>query len=519
MSLDDSAGSEIKTGRPAVVVSGDLSNEKEDSVIVAFITSGGFSSPYNVTVVSPDGKKRVLCRQLRTVDKSRLTRFEYKLSGPELIRVTGALAGSMCIPLAVKKDSKDSDEVIALKAECDMWKRSYDAAMNQLVELKVNSDLTLRMARVGYEYEESEDFEETEEAEVEETPVVEPVVTEPPTEEPEQEEPERVEINTCTAEDLKRCGCTAVVATTIIAGRPYMSVEDLRRIPGITSVGFGILKHKICCVPVKVEEPKVEEPEQKIEESEVVVEAEEPVEVVLEVPKKVNINTATSTEIMEHLGIGRFYPGKIVTHRNKHGKFIDLEELKMVEGLSKGFYDQYKDMLTIGEDEQPKEQKQPEEPVKTPEAAEETTEKVVTEKVNINTASAGELHTKLDLSMTVCYSITGVRKRNGLYKSIEELRQVPRFTEFHWEKYKDMLTVGSENEDDGEPDEEPKSDKLNINTASLRDLMDVGFEKRAAALIVNERKKFGRFRSVDDLAGIPEITGKILRKLRDKLEV
>jgi DNA uptake protein ComE-like DNA-binding protein len=49
--------------------------------------------------------------------------------------------------------------------------------------------------------------------------------------------------------------------------------------------------------------------------------------------------------------------------------------------------------------------------------------------------------------------------------------------------------------------------------------MAVGFEKRAAALIVNERRKFGRFRSVDDLAEIPEITGKILRKLRDKLEV
>jgi DNA uptake protein ComE-like DNA-binding protein len=49
--------------------------------------------------------------------------------------------------------------------------------------------------------------------------------------------------------------------------------------------------------------------------------------------------------------------------------------------------------------------------------------------------------------------------------------------------------------------------------------MEVGFEKRAAALIVNERKKYGRFRSVDDLSEIPEITGKIQRKLRDKLEM
>jgi competence ComEA-like helix-hairpin-helix protein len=75
-----------------------------------------------------------------------------------------------------------------------------------------------------------------------------------------------------------------------------------------------------------------------------------------------------------------------------------------------------------------------------------------------------------------------------------------------------MLTVG-------EPEQEPESGKVNINTASMRELMEVGFEKRAAALIVNERKKFGRFRDLDDLAKIPEISGRILRKLRDNLEV
>ena len=209
VSLDDSAGSEIKTGRPAVVVSGDLANEKEDTVIVAFVTSGGFASPYNVSVVSPEGRKRVLCRQLRTVDKRRLTRYEYKLSGPEMVRVTGALSGAMCLPLRIPESAtqeKDNKEITALKAECEMWKRCYDVAMTQLVELKVSSDLALRMARAGYEYEESDETEEFEEAEVEaEEPPKEP-------EEPEQqEETERVEINTCSAEDLKRCGCSPVV--------------------------------------------------------------------------------------------------------------------------------------------------------------------------------------------------------------------------------------------------------------------------------------------------------------------
>ncbi len=503
--VDDSVGSEQQTGRPALIISGDKSNEKNPTVIVAYLTTGGFGNYSSVSVNYVGKPERVLCNQVRTIDKQRLTRYMGKLSEPEMRRVSGGLAVCMCIRTDVGAyddvfEKEDNEEVIALKAELEMWKRSYDIAMTQLVELKVSSDIAMRMARRTPEPEpvvkEPEikvlpKVEEPEPEKVEESPVV----------EESESEPERVEINTCTAEDLKRCGCTEVVAKTIIAGRPYMEVDDLRRIPGITSVGFGILKHKVCCVPVKVEEP-----EQKTEESVVVVEAEEPVKVVLdepvlEVPKKVNINTATAKEIAEHLSIGRLYPSRIVTHRNKNGKFVDLEELKMVEGLSKKFYDQYKDLLTIGEPEAVL--KQPEEP------------KVTAGKVNINTASAQEICDALGLSKTVCFSICGYRARNGLYKSIEELRQVPRFLESHWEKYKDMVTVGEIESED----EEPKSDKLNINTASLRDLMDVGFEKRAAALIVNERKKYGQFRSVDDLAGIPEISGKILRKLRDKLEV
>ena len=512
VSLDDSAGSEIKTGRPAVIISGDRANEMSLCVMVAFITSQGKPHPHNVSVQVNGEPRRVVCDQIRTIAKERLTRYMCTLAKSEMIRVTGALATAMCIPLRTPESTsqeKENKEITALKAEVEMWKRCYDVVMTQLVELKVNSDLALRMDRVGYEYEESEeteDFEESEEVEVvteeatavtEEFPVVEaPVVEEPPkVEEPE----ELVEINTCTAEDLKRCGCNPDMIRRIMDNRPYMRLDELRVVDGVTSVAYGILKHKLCCVPVKVEEP------------EVVVEAEEPetppVEIVPALAK-VNINTATIKEIANHLNVNQFYAGRITSHRNKNGKFVDLEELKIVEGLPKNFYDKYADLCTISEsEEQPKDEPTVEEP------------KFDGEKININTATAGDLHTKLGLSMTVCYSITGVRKRNGPYKSIEELKTVPRFVDSHYEKYKHMLTVGEPEESEEPEEQEPESDKVNINTASLRELMAVGFEKRAAALIVNERKKYGRFRSVDDLAEIPEISGRILRKLREKLEV
>jgi competence ComEA-like helix-hairpin-helix protein len=451
-----------------------------------------------------------------------------------MTRVTGALATAMCIPLLSQEPTsqeQENKELTALKAECEMWKRCYDVAMTQLVDLKVNSDLALRMARAGYGYEESEETEEFEEAE---EPVV--VVPEPP-KEPEspkveetervENESERVEINTCSAEDLKRCGCNPDLIQTIMGGRPYMVLDDLRKVNGVTSVAYGLLKHKLYCVPVKVEEPKVEEPEQKIEEPEVVVEQEAPVEpleekpvVVLDdtstfmsPPEKVNVNTATAKEIKEKLGISDCYAYSITGYRKKNGFFVDLEELRDIKVLPKSFLDNYKDRLTIGESEE-------KQPVVEESAAEELTEEPVEGieslggKVNVNTATAEEIFKRTGLNIYTAKNIVAYRKKNGPFRDLASLVLVNRFGPGCLKAYGDMLTVG-----DPEPEQEQESDKVNINTASMRELMEVGFEKRAAALIVNERKKFGRFRDLDDLAKIPEISGRILRKLRDNLEV
>ena len=447
VSVDDSVGGEIQTGRPAVIISGDRANEKCSTVIVAFITSQGNFHPHNVTIMVNGVSNRVKCDQLRTISKDRLTRYMGTLTKPEIVRITGALATAMCIPLRGPESTpqeKENKEITALKAECEMWKRCYDVVMSQLVELKVNTDLTLRMARAGYEYEESD---ESEEIAVEEPPVA---------EESEVEELEPPK-------------------------EPEVVVEQ----------------------EAPVEEPVTPAVEQRV------VEGDEST-IVLPPLDKVNINTATAREMMNHLGIGQYYAYKINAHRNKNGKFVALEELEMVEGLPKDFYEKYADRCTIGESEvteKPLVVEQPEVPVEVQEP------NVVDGKVNVNTASAKELSEALGLSLNVCYAITGKRKREGLFTSLEQIIVPKRFTEGMLEIYRDKLTVAEPQQ------EEPKSDKVNINTASLRDLMAIGFEKRAAALIVNERRKCGRFRDVDDLAEIPEISGKILRKLRDKLEV
>ncbi len=63
------------------------------------------------------------------------------------------------------------------------------------------------------------------------------------------------------------------------------------------------------------------------------------------------------------------------------------------------------------------------------------------EKVNINTASAMDIANKTGLSVTVAYSITGTRKRNGPYSSVSDLLKVAKFTQRHMDKYGNLFTV------------------------------------------------------------------------------
>lgn len=594
VSVDDSVGSEIQTGRPAVVVSGNKANELLPTVIVAYITSQGKPSPTSVSVKYENEFRRVVCNQIRTIDKQRLTRYMFTLQPPELIRVTGALAGSLCIPLAtaVKEEPAEDPEKTALKAECDMWKRLYNVTLDQLVEIKVNSDISRRMA----EYEEEV---------LELEPVVEPdpVIEEPEPEQPKVEfepDPELIDINSCVYADLKHLGFSVNIALTIIEGRPYKSIQDLRKLNGMTSIMFQLVEKKICCNPVatapveeKVEEPAAEEApvvEEPIEEQPV---EETPEETPEEAVEKVNINAATWKELMSKLGIIEPYACYITGHRRKNGLFTNLEELRDVKGLPKVFYERYKDKLFVGEGV----------PVVEKPVVKEST---VEHKVNINTATAKELIEKLNMPACDAYSITGYRNKNGRFVEIEELLEVKQITPGKYERYKDrivivdgevlapeeekpvmrkeafggkvnvntatveeictatgmglqtaqaivgyrnthglyakledllkvsrfgngcmrtygdMLTVGETEpveDEDEEEESEQESGKVNINRANIHDLMKLGFEKRAAALIVNERKKFGNYRSVDELSEIPEISGKILRKLRDKLEV
>jgi competence ComEA-like helix-hairpin-helix protein len=208
-------------------------------------------------------------------------------------------------------DESDNDEIEALREELASlkhsglaWKKLYEKALDEIASLRFEADLGKRIAVAPK--------------------VEEPAIAEPKVEEPVEEESPLVDLNTCSESDLRNCGCDPQLIRNIIARRPYKTVYDLRFVPGLKSVGYAILKAKVC-----VGEPKQEERTPKVK------------------PAKVNINTATAKELMEGVGLSTFYAYRITAWRNQHGSYKSLESLLEAKKIPKDFLERYGDKLTV----------------------------------------------------------------------------------------------------------------------------------------------------------------------------
>ncbi len=64
--------------------------------------------------------------------------------------------------------------------------------------------------------------------------------------------------------------------------------------------------------------------------------------------KKININTASLTELQKLPRIGIKIAQRIIDFRNKHGKFKKIEEIMKVKGIGEKTFEKLKDKITVG---------------------------------------------------------------------------------------------------------------------------------------------------------------------------
>jgi competence protein ComEA len=64
--------------------------------------------------------------------------------------------------------------------------------------------------------------------------------------------------------------------------------------------------------------------------------------------KQININTATAEELTSLKGIGKAKSQAIIEHREKHGLFKTVDDLKVVPGIGDKLLEQLRPQITVG---------------------------------------------------------------------------------------------------------------------------------------------------------------------------
>ena len=62
---------------------------------------------------------------------------------------------------------------------------------------------------------------------------------------------------------------------------------------------------------------------------------------------KVNINTASKSELMKLKGVGKELAEKIIEYREKNGPFKKPEEIRKITGIGKGLWEANRETITV----------------------------------------------------------------------------------------------------------------------------------------------------------------------------
>lgn len=341
--MDSGFGFEQGVGRPGVILSCDTQNNATETVTIAFCSKQPQKS-WGVEIEATGCTSYVIGNQIATVDKSRLGKCIGVLNKAEMGEVEKLLEDYFDLgyvdDTAVKeketeiaardtqiKELKEEitklkseiaardDAETAEKVEIAMWQRLYEKALDQVCSMKLTGDITRRVERKA--------------------PVVVGAPKEPGTPVVE-DEPKLVDINTAKFDELKRLGMSNNIALAVIDKRPYKSVEDLKKVPGFTSIMYGIMSKKVCCVvqPKKIVSALVE--------PDAGHEAEEPAS------EKVNVNTVkTASEIKRRTGMDMKAACEIINHRKSVGRYEKIEDLLALKKFGETSMKRYGHLLEV----------------------------------------------------------------------------------------------------------------------------------------------------------------------------
>jgi len=213
----------------------------------------------------------------------------------------------------------------------------------------------------------------------------------------------------------------------------------------------------------------------------------------------IDLNTAT-VEILQLLpGIGETRAKAIVAFRESNGGFSSTEELLQVKGIGNSTYEKLKDLVTITN------------------AAKSKAENTRDTRLDLNTASKVDLTALPGIGEVKAAEIVKYREEHGGFKAIDELINVKGIGRATLDKIRNLVRVGSVSTN--VPDKSENSGKINVNTATLQELVALpGIGPVLAERIIDYREHNGKFHKPEDLLKVSGIGIKTLSKFREMID-
>ncbi|KAJ1082078.1 hypothetical protein NDU88_002248 [Pleurodeles waltl] len=142
--------------------------------------------------------------------------------------------------------------------------------------------------------------------------------------------------------------------------------------------------------------------------------------------------------------------------------------------------------------------------------------------VNINLASEEELMTLPGVSRAMAHSITVYRHRIGGFRKVEDLVLVAGFGAEKMQQLRSEICVGAitRRPMQGSCLDLPSSTKVNLNTASMAELLNLGYlSEELVQAILSYRTGHGAFRRLKDLENVNGVDEALLKQIEPHLSI
>ena len=129
-------GVEHNSGRPAVIVSSNRHNHTSQIVEVVYLTTQRQDRdfPENIPCSATNADAVILCNQITTVDKDRISNYITTLTPSEMAQVESGLLYSLGMEKYISEDMMDATEAVYEEPETSEEEDDFDAEYEALLK-------------------------------------------------------------------------------------------------------------------------------------------------------------------------------------------------------------------------------------------------------------------------------------------------------------------------------------------------------------------------------------------------